>query len=318
MEYVVLVVVAVLGLIVVSILKPRPEVVREEERLVIYRLGLFQDVVGPGLVFRWGRVETIERRLNARNEPFSCLLDGLLVYGVPIGLTINLWSRFDPKAAVGQDKELLKYVTFLTDSERQQQMELKVVEVVMQVLSALQRGQKLPDNPTLVDKILPVIPHGPMAEKLVEEMIQPLTKAFATLGVMLDMRHPIAIVRLHLTSEVTAGFSRDRTLELLQRRVRLPDDRLLQMVGAIEGWSDVDVREIGLRGTAAGTVEERMTDGKEKIQIPLAQTGRPQANKAEQPEASTPTAEAMQRLSKTDLEVLKRVPRRAQGQKTGS
>ncbi|MCB0125476.1 MAG: hypothetical protein KDE58_24650, partial [Caldilineaceae bacterium] len=43
-------------------------VVPEEKRLVIYRLGKFQRIAGPGPVITW-RFDTIERELNVRDAP---------------------------------------------------------------------------------------------------------------------------------------------------------------------------------------------------------------------------------------------------------
>jgi len=309
-----------LGLVVLFALlrlRPRMRVVREEERLVVYRLGRFYDVLGPGPVWlRGGGLNTIERTLNARNEPLDSSVDGLLIYGIPFGLSFNLWIRFDPKATVCQDlgrrqaKERLMHVAFLSDSERRDQMEIELREAVQGVLAKLQREHQLPTNATLIDRILPVIPHGPMSEAMVIDMRAALISGLASLGVVLDTNHPIKIVRLHLSEDLIRGFGRDRTLTMLRQRCPgVPDDRLLQMVGGIEGWSDVDFKEIGLWGNAAGTVEERMINGSTMTRVVATPIDQAQTNHADRQEAGAPVPQTSPRLSKMDLAVLKRVPR---------
>jgi len=85
-----LLIVAVLVLVwlVFGLLGVRFQTVPEEERLVIYRLGRFNRIAGPGMVVYFRRFESIERTLSVREELIEQRVDGLAFNGLFLGYTV--------------------------------------------------------------------------------------------------------------------------------------------------------------------------------------------------------------------------------------
>ena len=134
MEYLLLlfiffVAIVVLYFMLTGLLGMRFHVVPEEKRLVIYRLGKFQRVAGPGVVITWG-TDTIEREINARNEPHNLRVDNLFMKGVSFGYTLNMWLRTDLVGAAAGNRDRLRELVLFSDREREQQITVKLREAL--------------------------------------------------------------------------------------------------------------------------------------------------------------------------------------------
>jgi len=73
----------VLVVLVAIAVRSMVQVVPHGERLVIYRLGRFHRVVGPGLVLVLPRLDRVVRSIRVRDQPLEISVDGLFAYGVP-------------------------------------------------------------------------------------------------------------------------------------------------------------------------------------------------------------------------------------------
>ena len=58
-------------------LRPGLRTVPQEERLVIYRMGHFDRIAGPGLVFLLHRIDTVQRSFMVREQPLLYRVDHL-------------------------------------------------------------------------------------------------------------------------------------------------------------------------------------------------------------------------------------------------
>ncbi|MEZ4613938.1 MAG: hypothetical protein R2867_00285 [Caldilineaceae bacterium] len=183
----------------------RFRVVPEEKRLVIYRLGKFYRVAGPGVVPTW-RFDTIERELNARDEPHNLRVDNLYMHGIPFGYTLNMWLRNDPVAVAGDDKARLHELALFNDRERKQQIEVKLREALVHVVTRIQEGHKLRKNALTFEKLLPIFPGLPLCEQLLEQLKDELKVSLPSIGIKLNENQPITITVLHLTQTILNGF----------------------------------------------------------------------------------------------------------------
>src|SRR6059058_5272766 len=120
-----------LGLLSMIIFRIQMRIVPEEERLVIHRLGRFNRIAGPGPVFILNRIETVVRTIRVRDQPANYATQGLFMYDIPFGFTLNFWRSFDLQSAAGQDQETLAKLAQFDDDERNKMIQTKVREALV-------------------------------------------------------------------------------------------------------------------------------------------------------------------------------------------
>lgn len=308
----------VIALLVAYFLRPTYEIVPEEQRVIIYRLGRFERVAGPGIVVLSRDIDEIKRRYSVRNEPHDFLVDGLMPYGVPMGLTLNMWWSYDPQKAAAGDKATLANLALFTESERRSHLAVKLRDSLVRQISALEQRTPLGSTATVVDKIMPMLPGAPTAVEVLQRAQQDLARSLPALGIFLDVSQPIVITRLHVPDDLIKGFSRDRVAELLSMRFPgLPDSMMVHMLESIEGLAPLRIQEIRQVGNTVGAATEaRWTDEDgTMVRVPLAAGPTPPPNQAARPAdaaADQPVPQTTQ-LGPGDLAVLKRVSRETSG-----
>ncbi len=312
-------------LILIFWLRFRVEVVPQEKRLVVYRLGRFSRLAGPGPVLLLKRIEKVERTIHARDQPERYLIDGLFIYDIPFGFTLNLWRRFDLATATQGQAHALAELAQFDDEERNVQIQIKLREALVQSIVALQQQRPLPPTALVIERLLPIVPGMAECIQILANVHADLEHSLPSIGVILNDAHPISIERLHLSQDLIDGFNRNRTTELLRQRFpNLPEDTMVQVITSIEGANPLSVGRISLEGIQGqqGFTEFKL-DGQNiephfRAAPPLATAAPPV--KPAQPAVTQIQAERVQpsageeRLSKADLQVLKAVPQRYAGQ----
>jgi hypothetical protein len=284
-------------------------VVPEEKRLVIYRLGRFQRVAGPGLVPTWG-TDTIEREINARNEPHNLRVENVFMKGVSFGYTLNMWLRTDLAAAADGNRELLRELALFSDREREQQISVKLREALVRVAARIENSYQLKPDAKLFEKLLPILPGLPLCEELIEGLRKELKETLPTIGVMLSDNHPIAISALHLSPAVLNGFKQGHIATLLREQYPdLASERILRAVGTIEG---IDLQEqrviLDGNGNLRASMDFREGEkGRLKTYVTPDEGNAAAAPKAAPTPVPVVAAEA-EPLTHDDLQILKRVP----------
>ncbi len=306
-------------LIARAIFQPGWETVEQEKRLLIYRLGKFHKIAGPGLVFRWRRLDTVQRTFIVRNEPTDCRIDGLFLYGIPVGLTLNFWVCFDPAGTAGKDRDKLMQLAFFEDSERYRQMQIQLRQSLVNALGTAQKRRKLTQDASIIDKILPVIPGTQHCNEVLSDVKNQLATELILLGVILDRSRPITITHLHLTDDVVQSFERDRIVENLYRRFPgLPQDLILGMYAATKELErPIEIKKFEVEGNASAELEQRMMNGDDMTRLRFGSGGQGSApsKPSGQPKNGEDPAHAPVGLHKNDLSVLKRVPRESSVQR---
>ncbi|MEZ4732665.1 MAG: SPFH domain-containing protein [Caldilineaceae bacterium] len=302
----VLVVVVILYLLTQS----KVRIVPEEERLVVYRLGRFHKIAGPGPVILQRNLDEVKRTFSVRDEPHTVRVNGLFINGVPFGYTLNFWYRFDLKAAAGEERARLVNLAQFSDDERKQQVATKVREALVSSAAHLERGYK-PAGNHFFYKLLPIIPGLPEFEALFAEVRQHLRTTLPLVGAILNEAHPITVTNIHLGNDIVNSFSRGRIATLLKETFPdLSPDLLLQAVSSIEGI-DMPQQRVVFEGTEQSNarmdfqVDEESTAARVRVR-PTPQRANPQAQPVAAP--ATTATPAAEQLTKDDLTILKRVP----------
>ena len=297
------------GIIAAVYLLPwQVQVVSEEERLVIYRLGRFNRIAGPGMVYM-SKLETVHHKIDARDKPRNVRVDNLFMRGVPFGYTLNFWYRVDPVTAASDDKEQLAHLAHFDDHERDKLVGTKVREAL--VLSTTQIGNEYkPAGEAYFYNILPIIPGLPDNDRLLALTRDKLAETLPTVGAILNQAHPITIAGLNLSNDLAQSFSRDRIATLLREQFpNLSEEVRLEAVGSIVGI-DMGRKRISVESNsnASVAVEERNGDLNARI---FMQGGNSKPASGASPKAAKPqpqlAAQPIETLSSADLGVLKRV-----------
>ncbi len=306
--------VAVLAVLLFAwlVLGLRVQIVPEEQRLVIYRLGAFHRVAGPGPVLIM-RMETIERTLQVRDQPHNVRVDNLFMKGVPFGYTLNFWYGVDLHKAAAGKREQLAHLAQFSNEEIDRQVADRVRAALVGCLARVEQDYQ-PAGKEFFYNLLPIIPGLPDSTKLLTYLREELTRALPAVGVAFNPNHPIIIKGLHIGADIAGSFSRSRVGQMLKEQFPgLPEEMLLQALTSIEGI-DFAHQRITLKseGDAQAVVDFR-ADEEEGMQPRVkvypqtkgTRTAQAGTNPAT-PEAPAPPTE--EELTKDDLTILKRVP----------
>jgi regulator of protease activity HflC (stomatin/prohibitin superfamily) len=274
--------------------------VPEGERLVIFRMGRFNRIVGPGLVIYLKSVDAVQRTINVREELAELTVDGLSFNNVFLGYTFSFWRRTDPETAAGGDRKRLAEFALFSDEERHAQMKSKVREAVMQSVARVNRELPPPQGGSLFEQIIPILPGQPGPDRLVEVVTEELQSALRSIGISLSQVHPVRIKALKLPPMLTDNFGRAINMTVL--REQLPNaspDLLAQLLASFEGAELPNIRKV-------------------VVEHPNARAAGPRANETHTAETHTdrqqtpagPAAEpSAPATGPADWRVLKRVPR---------
>lgn len=307
--------VGVLALVLFAwlVLGLRIQVISEEKRLVIYRLGAFNRVAGPGLVM-FTRMDTIERELDVRDEPHNVRVDNLFIKGVPFGYTLNFWYGIDLKETANGDHARLAHMAQFSNEEINQQVGDRVRNTLVSSLAKIEQEYK-PAGTEFFHNILPIIPGLPESTKLLGYLKQELTDSLRGIGVIFDPHHPIIIKAIHIGNDIAGSFSRGRVVQILKEQFPdLSQEILLQALTSIEGV-DFAQQRITLKseGNDAQSVVDFRLDEEEGIRPRVKVYPQSRPGRASQPQPQVvhdepPPPIVEKQLTKEDLSVLKRIP----------
>jgi hypothetical protein len=312
----------IIALIIVGIYfltQSKMQVVQEEERLVVYRLGRFHRVAGPGVVVLQRLLDEVKRTFNVRDEPHNVRVNGLFMNGVPFGYTLNFWYRFDLQAAADGNHERLGKLVQFSDEEREKQVATKVREALVVAGPIIEQRFK-PAGNDFVSKLLPIIPGLPSFDAFMVEVRNHLRENLPLVGAILNEEHSLTVTNIHLSSDIIGSFSRGRVTTMLRETFpNLPPELLLQAVSSIEGI-DMPQQRVVFEGVDQSNtrLDFRPEEGEAAARIRVQPTG-PAPSAAPQAESSpTPAAAPVpppskpvptkEQLTKDDLSILKRVP----------
>ena len=289
-------------------------IIPQEERAVIYRLGHFSRLAGPGPV-TLDRLDAEMRRIHVRSEVEDYRTSAYYyINGVPFNYTVRFWRRYDLKAASGSDKQRLAELAQYDDDEREQHLVTKLHEAMYDSVQRIREKKpyKVSDDAPVALKLLPILPGMAGCDELLGLVENYLNHSLPTIGVILDRRHPVIIANVHVPPEVLASFARGRSLTML--REQMPDispDLLVQAFAAIEGL-DMGTVRLYMEGNAAVRdvrIEGDSITGVKVSPQPVAAEA-PRKEMAGSPlrKVAAPADGEEEQLSKADLSILKRLP----------
>jgi hypothetical protein len=277
-------------------LQPGLRTVPQEERLVIYRLGHFYNIAGPGPVFLLRRIDEVWRTFSVREQPASYRVDNLFIYGVPVALTLSIWAAYDPVQAVGNDHANQTRLIVFNEFERNAQVILALRHILVQELGAMEQAHPLPAQATMGDKILPIIPGLPICNGMLARVRERLRDDMRTIGFILNLTQPILITSIQPPESVSKGFDRERVMSFLRPQFpNLPDDVLAQLYTSIEKLDLPTLQRFVVQneGNLSTRIEQRTDNaqgGQTRVSVQTPAAGAAAAASAQPPVSATAPA----------------------------
>lgn len=301
-------------------------ILREHERLAIYRMGRFRRIRGPGLVIVWQTLGTKALPFDVREHPMEQFVPPVFINGLPVGLTFNFWCAFDPETTVASNRIRFNDLFQMEERERQQEIGLRLKECVADEISILTRRDKLPENPELFHRLMPVLPGFPQRAELLQNIRSKLTGEIRNLGYRLSADNPIIISRLHLPDEMGKTLNRGRIVELLRSQFPdLADEEIAHILASIEGRPAPNLQKFVVQGDTNAQIETRRKgdqteEHRLRFAIPKAEQKQTDGSTTQaggtdhQGDSATSNAQSAKpavdrSLSDNDLSVLTPVPR---------
>jgi hypothetical protein len=307
----------VIGLAIATVtlllLRPRMQTIEDGKRLVIYRLGRFERLAGPGPVTIHRGVETIERIEDVRNQPLDIDVDGLYPQDLPVSVSVNLWAQFAPEQVAAGNRDRLRDLLLLPPHQRREQIRVHLRDALMRATRAVNAAHGVSDNASPLDKVLPAVPGTSLNDELMQTVASDLAPRLRQLGLILDLSQSLKITQFQASEADSKSFSRDRLAAMLRQRFpNLSDSALAQLVAAFEGRSALYVQDIHVEGINSSADLETSLPGPGGEVTRVAVTPRVTTPPTAPPAEAQPEPE---RLSKSDLQVLKPVPPKSGGSK---
>ncbi len=321
--------VIVLAVVGYNILRASIYIVPEGQRLVIYRLGRFSRVAGPGLVMYIPGLEEVVRTLEVRDHPLEVSAPGILAFGVLNDLTLNLWCSFDLVRAAAGNKAVLAQFVQLSETERRRQVEVKMREALINQIADLEKQMPVPAKSTPLDAVIALAPGTERYNELVARVKDELEKTLPSVGVILNTSQPITLTGRGIPDVIIDAIKRMQGRQIdsqwltryaNQLQQQFPDISnaiLDQMLASVEGVEIGNVQRLRLEQddkTEAQVELEVPLDGsnepnvvaKPKVKLQEMASKHQSGQSQSEPESVQPASPG---LSKSDLTVLKHVPR---------
>jgi hypothetical protein len=296
-------------------IKMSVRVVPQEKRLVIYQLGTFSRVAGPGPVRVIPGLDQVVKTIEVRDHLYEVTVPGVFAYGVPNELTLSLWCSFDlVQAAAGDRDKLMRFVQ-VSEAERRDQVRVKMHEALVRQIAGLQERMPLPDKATLLERVVALAPGSPRYNEFLKCLKYDLDKVLPSIGVVVSAEHPIVLTGRNISDEIIGAIKRRHGRELdsewlmnyaqeLRRRFPgMSNTMLAQILLSIEG---IDV------GRIQKLLLEQEEGAQAEVEFEMSGAGESGPNVIAKPKPKPQKHEAVQvpqPLKSQDWDVLKPVPR---------
>ncbi len=288
--------------------------VQEGKQVVIYRLGKFSRIAGPGSVWVLRGVEKVSQTFDVRQQPKRSPLNGIMVNGQPMGLTFSFWIAFDPVTVSGGSQAEQRRMTQYNEQERWDQARTILRSRLVSELSRLAQEEPPLPGSGFAGQLAPILPGSAQNNTLMKRLRADLATDLRPLGFILNNARPFQIVDLEPPESLRKGFDRNRSMTFLRAQFpNLDDQSLAQYCAALEGGDYSSLQRVIVEGAGGQPVqiEKRQRDARGDETRIKATVAPPSAAKTAAPEEGSQPAvaapSAPETLSASDLKVLKRI-----------
>jgi hypothetical protein len=274
-------------------------------------------------------LENSVRTLEVRDHPLEVTVPGIFAYGVPNDLILDLWCSFDLVQAAGGNRAKLAQLVQISDAERRKQVEVKMREALVNQVADLEKNKPLAAGATSLDGVLALAPGTERYGVLLNGVKNELEKSLPSVGVILNSSQPITLTGRNIPDAIINAIKRMQgrqidsqwltkyASQLQQQFPEISNVILDQMLASVDGVDVGNVQRLRLE-------QDERTDAQVELEVPMSGSDTPEVvakpkirlgnSETRRPTTaakavSEPPAVRWDHLTKSDLAVLKRVPR---------
>ncbi len=296
--------------------------VEEGHEAVIYRLGRFHRIVGPGPVWLWPHVDEHHATLDVRQTKLTVLIRTFAGGGIPVTLRLSFHARLDLRRTAGQDFARLAELASWDEHERKEKLDDAVQHLVIRMVREYERRHPVSPHADVFTQLSHILTMTRQNDTLMVNIRRHLGRVIARFGYVLSEAEPCWMVLDSLPPTLIEAFDRARTDRVHMQRLTAKWEQLLRLIQdypphlqahlmtVVEGLQPPPLQIPGHEG--ALEINTRLTpNGEPEIEVGL----RPRAN--ERPSsvsaAGTPTnaeEDPDPPLTMDDVALVKVVPSR--------
>ena len=205
-----------------------PTIVRVNEghQVVIYRLGRYYCVAGPGPVFIVPLLEQIHEWLDVREDQRQVTVENVITNGVPVSVGLHYRARLAIGEVVDSFSRQAEIVSW-EHWERERKLDDTARHVVIQVIKAYESDHPVADEADFPDKLAHIFPGSPANLDLLVQIRGHLASEMRGLGYLLAEDAPVWFVIEQLPQRLLDAFDAARADRVnYQRRRRIWQDML--------------------------------------------------------------------------------------------
>lgn len=269
--------------------------IEEGHQAVIYRLGRFHSIVGPGMVWLWPHLDEVHATLDARMTRVPIVIR-TFAGGAPVTLRLSFHARLDLRQAAGNDVNRLAELASWDEQQRRDKLEDAVQNLVIRMVKAYEQHHPAPADADVYDRLVHIIAMTRENDILMKNIRRHLGGVIARFGYVLGETEPCWMVLDSLPPSLLEAFDRARTDRVHIRRLTekwkqilglirdYPPHLQAHLLAVVEGLEPPPIQIPG--GEGAAEVNARLTPGGEpeieitpRPQPPGGHTGTPQTPK---------------------------------------
>jgi|GEM_PF-5034784 len=204
--------------------------VKEGQEAVIYRLGRFHRIAGPGPVWLWPHVDECHTILDVRQTRLTVLIRTFAGGGVPVTLRLSFHARLDLRRAAGQDFARLAELVSWDELERKEKLDDAVQHLVIRMVREYERRHPVPHNADFFTQLAHILTMTRQNDALMVNIRRHLGRVIARFGYVLSEAEPCWMVLDSLPPTLIEAFDRARTDRVHMQRLTGKWEQLLRLI----------------------------------------------------------------------------------------
>ena len=200
-------------------------IIPEGEQVVIYQLGRFHRIAGPGLVGLAPRLDHMHHTLDSREQQLQVSVK-VNTNGVPLDLGLHYRASLDiPWCTPNRDDQAR--LVALDDWQRQQQRDDSAYHVVLQAVKGYERAHPVSAEADLLAKLAHILPGSEANAEVLAVVRTNLAAELRKLGFRVNLDAPLYLTIERLPERLGDALDRARADRVdYERRKRIWQDML--------------------------------------------------------------------------------------------
>jgi hypothetical protein len=200
-------------------------IIPEGEQVVIYQLGRFHRIAGPGLVSLAPKLDRMHHTLDTREQQRQISVK-VNTNGVPLDLGLHYRASLDIRWCVASRDEQARLVA-LDDWQREQQRDDSAFHVVVQAVKAYERAHPVPAEADFLTKLAHILPGSEANVEVMAVIRTNLAAELRKLGFRVNLDAPLYLTIERLPERLVEALDRARADRVdYERRKRIWQDML--------------------------------------------------------------------------------------------